>query len=108
MTDQLKPCPFCGGKASAYSECKTTYSPEYWHICCDNNGCPVESFLDNIYPTEAEAADIWNTRHIQEGSVLVNRENLKLLLGNYVRVTQVPRYKRIAESMLKAAGDQDD
>ena len=50
-TDELKPCPFCGGKAFPNIDLR-----KHWiecRECCAESGC---------YRTEAEAIDAWNAR----------------------------------------------
>lgn len=62
MSDELKPCPFCG------------VSPkEEWHqyrngtlqVYCDNPECPAESIYTGLLePSEARKA--WNTRPVED------------------------------------------
>lgn len=49
---ELKPCPFCGGKAVFLNE-KT--------ICCENINCPIEPTLFS-HNSKIENATAWNTR----------------------------------------------
>ena len=64
MSRELKPCPFCGGKA----ERKETYNyfwsgrsiPQYF-IKCSNKECGVYVATCNR-DTEEEAVEIWNRR----------------------------------------------
>lgn len=60
MTNRaLKPCPFCGGEAKT-----AEYDSMYLHgfeIHCVNEECHI-SVGTYVYPTEAEAAEAWNTR----------------------------------------------
>ena len=51
-TIELKPCPFCGGKAGIYSIAK--YEKEAY---CENCGA-----VSNICMTEEEAVEAWNRR----------------------------------------------
>ena len=53
MSDELKPCPFCGGEAS--SEFFTQQSG--WSIFCD--GCHASAAT---LPAKSEAIAAWNTR----------------------------------------------
>lgn len=56
MSIELKPCPFCGGKASLHSD---TDGPT-WFVGCSNSECPVEPHL---YLNKGdEAAQVWNRR----------------------------------------------
>ena len=51
-TTELKPCPFCGGKAGIYSLAK--YEKE---VYCENCGA-----VSNICMTKEEAVEAWNRR----------------------------------------------
>ena len=57
MTDGLKPCPFCGGKAELF---KGKFG--FWHVKC--GGRPECSVLPltNSASTESEAIAAWNAR----------------------------------------------
>ena len=69
MTDKLKPCPFCGGKAKIYTHIKATeykngvwteYKPEVWRVMCDARvDCCA---LLNKFDTKQEAIEAWNRR----------------------------------------------
>ena len=57
----IKPCPFCGGE-------DVSVDAGYWdahgarcEIGCENPQCEVHPCSD-LYPTEAEAIEAWNTR----------------------------------------------
>lgn len=51
-TIELKPCPFCGGKAGIYSLAK--YEKEAY---CENCGA-----VSDIYETSQKAIEAWNRR----------------------------------------------
>lgn len=51
---ELKPCPFCGGKAIVDMD---EYCCWDWHAWCFNCNCDV-----GHYATEEEAIEAWNTR----------------------------------------------
>lgn len=62
MTNELKPCPFCGGEAETFH-----WRGEWW-IACDNDGC--ENRVETLErATEAEAIAAWNTRTAYPGEV---------------------------------------
>lgn len=52
-SDELKPCPFCGGAASY----RLYYGGRY-RVHCNECGCHLEGLFD----TEAEAGAAWNNR----------------------------------------------
>lgn len=59
----LLPCPFCGGEA------RTRLDGDWW-VVCSNCTCEIgfmgmdENGCQGHYPTEAEAVEAWNTRHV--------------------------------------------
>jgi len=53
MMNELKPCPFCGGKA----KCLTNDHPMF------QIGCPVCNIYSGILYEESQAITLWNTRH---------------------------------------------
>lgn len=55
MTDTLKPCPFCGGKAT----CVEFYG-EYHVLCCDCHAAGQDC------STRENAVSAWNTRPIED------------------------------------------
>lgn len=55
METKLLPCPFCGGKAKPEISGEGVF--ETWYVTCTT--C-CASVWDN---TEAEAIELWNTRH---------------------------------------------
>lgn len=50
----LKPCPFCGGKAEV-----SRPDEEHWHVICMNCPCSVGRFW---YWKKKDAIKAWNTR----------------------------------------------
>ena len=62
MTD-LKPCPFCGGKAQIDKIPKWDWeSREYdYQIRCQESGC-IATSLNYFYDTEEAAIEAWNRR----------------------------------------------
>jgi Lar family restriction alleviation protein len=55
---ELKPCPFCGGKAKAEKEFLGT-----WKIKCTKCSCDVGRYW---FHTKAQAVIAWNTRTPEE------------------------------------------
>jgi Lar family restriction alleviation protein len=66
---ELKPCPFCGGKA-CIRFCRHTYTiptyavetgeEEYWVVRCEK--CSIQYPAWGHPKTEQEAIEIWNRR----------------------------------------------
>lgn len=56
MNIVLKPCPFCGGRASVYD----------WQsvvgIGCSDEDCPGSMLSEWCFSTTYDAAEAWNTR----------------------------------------------
>lgn len=56
----LKPCPFCGGKASIFAFEQPDGSITY-EVDCENDGCEV-SACTMMHDTREQAAAVWNRR----------------------------------------------
>lgn len=63
MTENLKPCPFCGGEAKL-----STYY-DFYKVHCNSDDCWAEVSIGDAYNgvgkwygSVAEAVDAWNTR----------------------------------------------
>lgn len=61
---KLKPCPFCGNSAHVAEICHGFKLTAYT-VCCDSLGACIASDPMRYYQTEAEAAEAWNTRHVE-------------------------------------------
>ena len=65
MTD-LKPCPFCGGKAELRPNDRGIRTPDIygWHVECVNDECIIGLMDDRQWyeDTKAEAIAAWNAR----------------------------------------------
>lgn len=64
---ELKPCPFCGGEAEAYNCGPWLRDHFMWYVKC--SGC---SSMTPNKPTEAEAVEAWNTRHVETCTIECN------------------------------------
>lgn len=57
MSEKMKPCPFCGGKASIkihdFFDDTRLYTPK----------CKCGASIVEVFHTEAEAIEAWNTRY---------------------------------------------
>lgn len=67
MSEELKPCPFCGG------EPYTLDTREGWHIECSNDDCVCQPSLYTFYHRFEDAVEKWNTRHIPKDYVIVRK-----------------------------------
>jgi hypothetical protein len=61
---ELKPCPFCGGKASKVTWMQVDSKPLY-QVGCANLSCPITPSTEWLIDDKA-AIDIWNTRSSHE------------------------------------------
>ena len=57
---QLKPCPFCGGRANLFHVPLSSGSVVH-EVDCENDDCRV-SVCTQAYDTPEEAAAAWNRR----------------------------------------------
>lgn len=76
MTDDLKPCPFCGGEPKIFHHDTKWFGPT-WHIECldDNCGCGTCH-----HDSAAIAATVWNRRAKPQAAEIARlREALDLL-----------------------------
>jgi len=58
MTNELKPCPFCGSKAELHMQ-NSTDPNSFWFIRCSNDECLIDTELDG----RDVIIKCWNTRH---------------------------------------------
>lgn len=63
MSEELKPCPFCGGEA-VYNKCTPS---EHSYVICDNLDCET---MGPTADSEAAAILAWNTRYLPGASAL--------------------------------------
>lgn len=60
MPDNLKPCPFCGGKPTV-DRCAMPYNPVFYAVECTNINCPVQPVTDYC-KDKAFIIKQWNRR----------------------------------------------
>lgn len=65
MSIELKPCPFCGGKASVYKGMQAFNDYEIHCNACGMCG-PNFGALDETLTPEQDAITAWNTRYLEE------------------------------------------
>jgi hypothetical protein len=78
MTDNLKPCPFCGGVAEAWDYGIDRFNHEY------RVGCASCYIAEVIELSADQAASLWNTRpdHLAEKEAKKYKEALRELVGD--------------------------
>ena len=57
----LKPCPFCGGRASVKKFVSKNGAFEIYNVYCMNEDCRVEPITHDYFHKE-EAIEAWNRR----------------------------------------------
>lgn len=62
MSKNLKPCPFCGKKASI-QDCSYSGKIPAWCVVCDNPKCFAYT---EAFKTKKEAVERWNNRPAEE------------------------------------------
>jgi len=62
VSEELKSCPFCGGKAQVYGSENESY---YWVGC--ETGCDVNP-QTAVHKTKSEAIKVWNKRVTEKNS----------------------------------------
>lgn len=66
MSEELKPCPFCGGRAEFDSD-----DSDWNWIECKSCSASTTALQHGEYDARNDLAKAWNTRHIPEGYVMV-------------------------------------
>ena len=66
MSEELKPCPFCGGEAEFHTDKGFTGELYGWVGCgqCDATSCQID--VRSMQPEETHPIAAWNTRHTIE------------------------------------------
>ena len=84
MSDELKPCPFCGHHEMYFDH--HVVQPDnlnggMWRCAkCDSSGPDGEYWHDREEEAKLDAAKKWNTRHIPKGYALVPIERIQISL----------------------------
>jgi Lar family restriction alleviation protein len=82
MSDDLKPCPFCGGNAKRYYRADDSgWENTYWVGCTD--GCGASTAC---YETKALAVTVWNTR-IDTDDMADRIEELEAKLAKEIEIS---------------------
>ena len=90
---ELRPCPFCGGKAEAYGE------PGRFWIRCSK----CSAFGPGNYESEDVAAEEWNRRAVQTCR-MDNTDNEETMIGYPIRIWECSKCGRSHEEVY---GDYD-
>ena len=61
MTEELKPCPFCGSQPWSYDDANHSTA---WEVECGNTTCSAQPSVWKT--TKAEAISAWNRRAGEE------------------------------------------
>lgn len=108
MTDQLLPCPFCGGEAKILEGAPGLYSADntLYHAKCQSCGSCGASIYDH---GRGGAIAAWNRRSVPEGWVLVPREPTPEMRAAALQdhlpksPDDPPLYESVWRSMISAA-----
>lgn len=113
MSEELKPCPFCGKKASI-QDCSYYGSAPAWSAMCDNPTCFAYT---EAFKTKKEAIERWNNRPAEEAlqkriaELEAERDRLRKALQGLMQAvdgcltpSEVLLWKKCEEA-LKGAGD---
>lgn len=65
MTNELKPCPFCGGEATLSQDAfEETDGFNEWAVSCENVPCRDRIGVSSWgYASQSAAIEAWNTRY---------------------------------------------
>lgn len=84
MTDRLKPCPFCGGKAEVQQIPEATF--DKFVVTCKSRKCCafyIGYCDEGLYYTKTEAIKAWNTRRPMDRIVEQLAESSKNFCREY-------------------------
>lgn len=95
MSEGLKPCPFCGKKASI-QDCSYFGSTPMWSAMCDNPKCFAYT---EAFKTKKEAVECWNSRPAEEAlqkriaELETERDRMREALEHVVKLLDRPMLK---------------
>jgi Lar family restriction alleviation protein len=61
MNEELKPCPFCGGKPVVFETVESLFYKHSYRIGCKKEFCMVKPTTEH-YITKEAVITAWNTR----------------------------------------------
>lgn len=61
LSNEIKNCPWCGKQPFIHFMYVDTLN-EQWVVSCENELCPAQPTVENVYYTKEEAIKAWNTR----------------------------------------------
>jgi Lar family restriction alleviation protein len=99
MSNELLPCPFCGGEAKHDAAGVPTDKPEFgtaWVVCSD---CGSSGTMFDFFADESDIVNQWNTRHVPKIEVTEAMVEAAENLPAY----QYDRPAFVFQAMLKAA-----
>ncbi len=88
MTDELKPCPFCGGEAELQDDLGREDRVFYRAVCGDV-GCQGH-YCNNWSMTPEEAAGRWNARHERTCRIEWKNEVFAFVCSDCDRMAMMP------------------
>ena len=111
MSEELKPCPFCGGTDIRFDI--ETMQPDNIHggtwSCgdCDSVGPNTAYWHASEEEAKLDAANAWNTRHIPEGYALVPVEpTAEMIDAGFRADSESFPLKHIYKAMIAAAQEE--